>query len=145
MTPKAKKPETWRHALERRIATVRKTAEKRVNEGWERAMELLPPEPRKAVKRLTATVERTRHDLRKRAEKRVTEARKRAEKAVGTVRKRAEGLVEEVHERAEKVVTPLVRRLDVASRADIERLRKRLEHVERRLETKPHHETTAAA
>ena len=92
----------------------------------------MPPAPRKAVKRLTANVDRVRHDLVKRGDKLATDVRKRAERLGTDLQKRIEG-----------VVTPLTHRLDVASRADVDRLRKRLHELERRMEAKAHHAHTA--
>lgn len=128
MTPK--KTQDWRKVLPRRIGELRRTVEKEVLKRWDDATELLPPAPRKAVKRLTANVDRARHDLVKRGDKFATDVRKRAERLGTDLQKRIEG-----------VVTPLTDRLDVASRADVERLRKRLHELERRV---GHHPTPTA-
>ena len=120
----AKKPENWRKALPRRINELQRRVEKRVRQGWDEAIELLPPAPRKAAQRLTANVERARHDLRKQADQLVADARKRAERLSG-----------EVQKRVEDVVAPLTSRLDVASRTEVERLRKRVHELERRIES----------
>jgi polyhydroxyalkanoate synthesis regulator phasin len=119
----AKKPESWRKALPKRVNELQRTAEKQMRKTWERAVELLPPAPRKAVKQLTARVERTRHDL-----------RKRGDKVVADMRKRADKLTADVQKRIERAVTPMTRRLDVASRAEVDRLHKRLHELERRVE-----------
>ncbi len=129
----AKKPESWRKALPRRINELQRTVEKRVREGWEEAIGMLPPVPRKAVKRMEANVEKARHDLRKRGDKLITDARKRAERLTG-----------EVQKRLEDAVAPLTHRLDVASRAEVDRLRKRLHEVERRLESHGTHSAHTA-
>jgi polyhydroxyalkanoate synthesis regulator phasin len=129
----AKKAQGWRTMLPRRVAELRRTLEKRVRKGWEEATGMLPPAPRKAVKRMTADVERLRHDLMKRGEKVVTEARKRAERAGADLQKRVE-----------RAVTPLASRLDVASRGDVERLRKRVHELERRIESHGHAPSAAA-
>ena len=94
----AKKPESWRKALPRRVNELQRTAEKQMRKTWERAVELLPPAPRKTVKQLTARVERTRHDLRKRGDKVVADLRKRAETLTADVQKRVERAVQlQVH------------------------------------------------
>ncbi len=130
---KPKKPESWRKALPKRVAELQRTMQKRVRKGLEGAVELLPPAPRKAVKRLTASVERTGEEWRKRGDKMVTDARKRAERFGG-----------EVQKRVEKAIEPVTRRLDVASRADVERLQRRLHEIERRMEAhRPHVGTPA--
>ena len=128
----AKKTQDWRKVLPKRMGELRRTIEKEASKRWEEATELLPPAPRKAVKRLTANVDRVRHDLVKRGDKFATDVRKRAERLGTDFQKRFEG-----------VVTPLTHRLDVASRADVDRLRKRLHELERRMESKAHHATTA--
>jgi polyhydroxyalkanoate synthesis regulator phasin len=129
----AKKTQDWRKALPRRIGELQRTVEKEVLKRWEAATDLLPPAPRKAVKQLTANVDRVRHDLLKRGDKLATDVRKRAERLGTDFQKRVEG-----------VVTPLTQRLDVASRADVDRLRKRLHELERRMESKAHHATPVA-
>jgi BMFP domain-containing protein YqiC len=129
----AKKSVSWRKGLPQRIGELQREAEKRFNKGWDRAMELLPPAPRKAVKQFTTNVERARHDL-----------RKRGDKVVADVRKRTESLTADVQKRIEGAVTPLTRRLDVASRSEVERLRRRLDHLERRIESHGPHSGAAA-
>jgi polyhydroxyalkanoate synthesis regulator phasin len=127
MTTARKKAETWRTALPKRMNKLQKTVEKRVQKGWEQVTEMLPPAQRKAVKRLTARVEHARNDMRKRGDKALARARKQAENLTADVEKRIKG-----------VVTPLTERMDVATRGDVERLRKRLEHLERRVEAHGH-------
>ena len=123
----AKKPMSWRKALPKRFTELQRTVEKELRKNWERATDMLPPAPRKAVKRMTANVERMQHDLQKRGDKLVADARKRAERLSTDVRKRFE-----------EVVTPVTSRFDVASRAEVDRLRKRLHDLERRIETAGH-------
>jgi polyhydroxyalkanoate synthesis regulator phasin len=117
--------------LPKRIGELQRTIEKETRKRWEEATDLLPAAPRKAVKRLTANVDRVRHDLVKRGDKLAADVRKRAERLGTDLQKRIEG-----------VVTPLTHRLDVASRADVDRLRKRLHELERRMESKAHHAST---
>ncbi|HVO26661.1 MAG TPA: phasin family protein [Candidatus Margulisiibacteriota bacterium] len=125
MTPK--KTQDWRKVLPKRIGELRRRVEKEVTKRWEEATDMLPPAPRKALKRFTADVDRMRHDVVKRGDKFATDMRKRAERAGTDLQKRIEG-----------VVTPLTHRLDVASRADVDRLRKRLHELERRMESRGH-------
>jgi polyhydroxyalkanoate synthesis regulator phasin len=127
MTMTAKKPESLRKALPRRFNELQRTFEKQVRKTWDRATDMLPPAQRKAVKRMTANVERARHDLRKRGDKMMADARKRAER-----------FTEQVQKRVEKAVTPLTRRLDVATRGEVERLHKRLHELERRVQAHGH-------
>jgi polyhydroxyalkanoate synthesis regulator phasin len=133
MTAKRKKATGWRQALPRQLNELQATVEKRVRKGLEEVTELLPPAPRKAVKRLTADVDRMRHDLRKRGDKVLADTRKRTERLTAEIQKRVEG-----------AMTPLARSLDVASRSEVERLRKRLDHLEHRLETRAEHSSVPA-
>jgi polyhydroxyalkanoate synthesis regulator phasin len=132
-TMTAKKAEKGRKGLPHRIAELQRTVEKQVRKRLDQATDLLPAAPRKAMKRLTADVDRARHDLRKRGDKLVADARKRAER-----------LGADLQKRIEDVVTPLTHRLDVASRADVDRLRKRLHELERRIESHGQHPSTTA-
>ena len=146
---KAKKQETWAKTVTKRVAGVRKDAEKQIRTGMDRALNALPPAPRKAVKEFTANVEKTQNklvkraeglakDMRKRAEGLVKDFSKRAEGVLKTVNKRTEGVTATIEKRFDGVVKPLTKRLDVASRSEVDRLRKRIEHLERRIETKSH-------
>ena len=106
MPAKTAKAESWRKALPRRLTELRRTTERRVRKGWDETMELLPPAPRKALKRLTTNVDRARHDLRKTGDRMVADARKRAER-----------LAEEVQTRLESSIEPLISRLDANAAA----------------------------
>ena len=128
---KAKKPASWTKVVSQQVTGIQHTAEKQLRKGWDRGMEMLPPAWRKTAKRLTADVERTRHDLRKRGEKALADVRK----ATGQLTARAE-------KRVVDVLTPMTKRLDVPTRAEVARLRKRLEDVERRMQG---HGSSAAA
>jgi len=128
-----KKTQDWSKVLPRRLTELQRAAEKQVRKGVDQAIELLPPAPRKSVKQFQANVERARHDFRKRSEKLVAE-----------VRKRTEHLAANVQKRIEDAVTPLTKGLDVASRTEVDRLRRRLEHLERRLESHGEHPGAAA-
>lgn len=119
-----KKTPNWRTALPKRVTELQRTVEKQLRKNWDRATDLLPPAPRKAVKRFTAEAERAREEFRKRGEKLVADTRKRAER-LGT----------DMQKRIEAVVTPLTTRFDVASRAEVDRLRKRVHELERRIES----------
>lgn len=76
----------------------------------------------KAAKTLQADVEKSRRDLAKRAGHAARDARRRVEAVAGNVRRQVEG-----------AVAPVTKRLDVASRSEVDRLRKRLDQVEKRL------------
>lgn len=97
-----------------RAAEVLSGARKRVDS-------LLPAAQRKEIARLEARVARFQKD--------VTRARERAQsRAEGLAR----GLWTGVEKRAVAVVRPIVSRLNLASRGDVERLRRRIGDLERR-------------
>lgn len=117
-----------------------KAAGKQVRETLERLAE----PPRKAVADIQTDLTKRGRELRKRADetlrglrsdaaKQRREVEKRARKTVGEVRDRAEALARDVRRQVEEVVGPLATRLDVASRSDIETLRKRIDRIERRV------------
>ena len=133
MPAKTKKEETWRKVLPKRITALQRTMEKELRKRWDEATDLLPPAPRKALKRFTGDVDRARMDL-----------RKRGDKAVADFRRRAERLREEMQKRLEGVIEPLTHRFDVATRSEFTRLQKRVHELERRIEThRPHSGTPA--
>jgi BMFP domain-containing protein YqiC len=124
MTAKSTRAESWSTAMPKRLSELQRTAQKRIRKQWESTVDMLPPVPRKALKRLTANVDRAGQDLRKSGERVVADARKRAQRLTGGVQKRLESTIE-----------PLITRLDVASRKDIERLQRRLHDLERRVQS----------
>ena len=130
---KAKKQPTWRARLAGRVATFQRAAEKQARRGWERGVEMLPPEARKMTKQLSAEVDRAGRDL-----------RKRGERLVANVRKATSGLAEQAEKQVKTMLTPVTRRFDVATRSEVDRLRKRLEQVERRLHAHGGHTSVAA-
>jgi BMFP domain-containing protein YqiC len=122
MAAKSTKAGNWGTAMPKRLSELGETARKRIRKQWNETIEMLPPVPRKALKRLTANVDRARHDL-----------RKSGDRVVADVRKRAERLTDETQKRLETTIGPLMNRLDVASRKDMERLQRRLHELERRI------------
>jgi vacuolar-type H+-ATPase subunit H len=120
--------------LQGRVNELQKTAEKTLRQGVERTFELLPPAPRKAVKGWVADLDKARTNLRKRTDKVLSDARKRVDRVTSDVQKRVE-----------QAVSPVTRNFSFASRKDIDSLRKRVEHIERRLAATSHHETSAVA
>ena len=123
---KARKQINRRTVVSQRVAKLQRAAEKEMRKQWERVVEMLPPAVRKAAKRFTGDVDRARRDLRKRGERMIADARKARE-----------NFVAEAEKRFTTALTPVTRRLDIATRAEVERLRKRLEHVERRVQSHP--------
>jgi len=133
---KTKKVEGWTEVLPRRFTELQATVEKRVRKGLDEVAEMLPMEPKKVVKRLTADVERVRHDLRKRGEA----LRKQGDKMFADTRKRTEKFTTQVQKRVEGAIVPLTKSLDLASRTEVEKLRKRLE---RKIDVRAEHSATA--
>jgi polyhydroxyalkanoate synthesis regulator phasin len=155
MAGKRAKPARAGRAFSHGFATLHRVAERRLRNGWEDIVEMLPPGPRKAVKRLSAEVERVRQEWLKRSDRMVGDARKRAKdfakgaekrvrKSLDPLCKRIEQSVEPMQKRLEKSIKPLMTRLDVASRKDIERLQRRLQQLERRVESHGHHASPSA-
>ncbi len=133
MPAKAHKAESWTTAMPKRLIELRRTAQRQMRKQWDEAVDMLPPVPRKALKRLTANVDRARADLRKSGDRMVADARKRAGR-----------LADEVQKRLENTIEPLMTRLDVASRKDIDRLQRRLHELERRVHSQRHHPSASA-
>jgi hypothetical protein len=112
--------------LPKQLRQARARTEKLVNKTWKQALELLPAGPRKRVKTAAARVE-----------KRATDLQKRGERVLKNARRQGENLVSRVETRAVEAMKPIVRRLDIASRNDIERLSRRVAQLERRFSRKP--------
>lgn len=87
----------------------------------------LPAAPRKRLAEIEARVERATRDLEKAGERAVKQARTRVESLLGGFERTALGAVK-----------PLVSRLDVASKSDVDRLRKRIAELEKRVTTPGH-------
>jgi len=122
MAAKSTRAGHWSTAMPKRLSELGETARKRIRKQWNETIEMLPPVPRKALKRLTANVDQARHDL-----------RKSGDRVVASARKRAERLADEAQKRLEGTIGPLMNRLDVASRKDMDRLQRRLHELERRI------------
>jgi polyhydroxyalkanoate synthesis regulator phasin len=126
MTTRPNTVSEWMEMLPKRARKFRTRVEKEVNKRFDRAIEMLPVQQRRAVKRFTADVERF-----------GTRLQKRGDKLVATVRKRYEEATHDLEKRVEHAVKPWTHRLDLATRTDVERLRKRVEHLERRVPARP--------
>jgi len=133
MKGKNKKQVSWSTLVSQRITALQRTTEKQMRAGWERGMDLLPPALRKTTKQLTTDLERRRQD-----------ARKRGARLVSDIRKAASSLTAQAEKRVASVLSPVTRRFDVATRAEVEKLRKRLDQVERRLHTQSSQSSAAA-
>jgi F0F1-type ATP synthase membrane subunit b/b' len=126
--------------LPKRVEKARARAEKIVGSAWKQTLDALPARPRKAVKDVAAQLERATTDFRRRRER----ALKEVTGALKEARARRRNLVATFEKRAAAAVKPLVARLDVASRADVDRLARRISQLERRMHVKPVKESVAA-
>lgn len=136
----AAKKSTKTKSIPERIEEIQVAASKQVRE----AIDFLGSEPRKVVgdlrsefdkasKKLGHSAEKAVKELRSDIDKRRKDLTKRAEKAVKDARKQAETFAADVRKQVEHAVEPVTTRLDVASRADVDRLRKRLDQLEKRM------------
>jgi len=91
----------------------------------------LPELPRKGLSQLQARVERATKDIEKARDRALKQARTRVETFLGNVEKTAVGAVK-----------PIVERLDIATKGDVDKLRKRVAELEKRLHKT--HESAAA-
>jgi hypothetical protein len=134
-----------RRDLPKQLRQARTRTEKLVNRTWKQALDLLPTGPRKRVKTAVARVDKAAANLQRRVDKAATNLQKRSERALKNARKRSENLVDRVETRAVEVAKPIVKRLDIASRHDVERLSRRVAQLERRVSRKPKTRQHAAA
>jgi len=142
---------TRRVTMPKRLERVQAEAKRAIGRGYKATLEFLPAGPRKAVKELASQLEAAAGDLTKRGEKalKVVEKRRtallgrvekavrsferRGERALATVETQSSKFAATVEHRAVQVVKPLVRRLDIAAASEVEKLSKRLAHLERKL------------
>ena len=122
-------------------------AERAIGRGYEATLRLLPPQSRKAVKRLASQIGSTAEDVRARGrdalravEKQGDALRDRFERAIerrertrAAIQRRGAELVTAFERRLVRAVKPFVRRFDIAAASEVEQLRKRLAQLERKL------------
>lgn len=130
----AKQTKSLFNGLPKRVQKARTRAEKLLGSAWKQALDTLPTRQRRAVKDVTA-----------RLEKATTELQRHRTRALKEVTAQREQLVARVEHRAAQAVKPLARIVDVASRSDVERLSKRISQLERRVQQRPKHEPVAVA
>ena len=82
----------------------------------------LPETSRKSISQLQTRVERATKDIEKARDRALKQARTRVESFLGEVEKTAAG-----------VIKPIVDRLDIATKGDVDRLRKRVNELEKRV------------
>jgi poly(hydroxyalkanoate) granule-associated protein len=73
-------------------------------------------------------------DLFTQAQKLRTDLQKRAERAVRDLEERGQRIVTAIEKQAEKSVEPIVRGLNLPTRDELEKLKKRIAHLEKRLD-----------
>ena len=129
-------------------------AEKALNRGWEVAFEVLPERAEKLVRdftkrtrKVSSDLEKRRKQALKRLEKTVGDVEKqgkritsRAEKRIGDVvslfEKRIDSVVSTVEKNVAGAVRPVAERLDIASRAELTTVKRRLTAIEKSIGTK---------
>lgn len=160
-----KKSAGWRGEVAKQMGTLQKRAEKGLDEALkmlppaqrktvkeltanvDRARAAFRKRADGLVKDVRKRAEGMMKDVNKRTEKVSARLQKRVEGAVSPLSKRAEGMLKDLGKRAEKVsaqaekrveglVVPLTKRLDLASRRDVDKLRKRLDQLEKRMGSK---------
>lgn len=87
------------------------------------AVDLLSKDRQKAVQEILAQAQKLRTDLQKRAERAVKDLEERGQRIVAVIEKQAKEGVE-----------PIVRGLNLPSRDDVEKLKKRLSMLEKRID-----------
>lgn len=123
--------------LPKQVGQARARAEKLIGRTLKDALELVPSRPRKVVKSAMARVEKVATDLDRQRIRTLKRVRKQGEVFVGRVEKSATDAVRRLERGAVSAVKPLVHRLDVASRHDVERLSQRIALLERRVARQP--------
>lgn len=130
--------------LPKRVDKARTRAEKIIGSALKQAVEALPSQPRKALKDATAQFEKVTAAVQKRQARALKDVtaqigqvasavQKRQARVLKEVTARRDRLVATVEKQAVAVVKPIVARLDVASRADVNRLSKRVAQLEKRV------------
>lgn len=117
-------PQSILPRLPRQLTTVRHDLESAARQAWDEAIDLLPSGTRKAVQRFARDLTRRQTGVQQRLERTRSDAGTRAARVFSAL----------IH-RAESTVAPIVHRFDIASRAEVDRLRKRVTALERRAPT----------
>ncbi|MFN8643496.1 MAG: hypothetical protein U0802_18235 [Candidatus Binatia bacterium] len=138
-------------ALPKRIERAQAEAEKALNRGVKKTLQMLPPGPRKAVRELGSQLDEAASDLRARSRKvlRTVERRgeamadrveavvhraeRRGERALKQAEREGTKWLEAIETGAKRVMRAVVERLDVASAHDVSALARRVAVLERKL------------
>ncbi|MGH7821307.1 MAG: phasin family protein [Candidatus Binatia bacterium] len=105
------------------IRSLQKEGEKLASRVQKEVLNLVSKDQRKALERVLDQATRIRKDL-----------QKRAERAMKEIETRAEKLFKRIEARAEQGIDPVIRRLNLPSRQDVESLGKRLSMLEKKVE-----------
>jgi len=87
------------------------------------ATDLLSKDRKRAVQDLLSQAQKLRSDL-----------QKRAERAVRDIEERGQKIVTALEKQADKSIEPIVRRLNMATREELDKLKKKVALIEKRLE-----------
>ncbi len=111
--------------LQTNMKRLQKEAESLLRRTQKQASTLITKDQRRAVDRLLSQATRLRDDLEKRADRATKDMESRAERFLSTLEKEAS-----------KRINPLLRRLDLPSRQELQTLNRRISQLERQLTAK---------
>lgn len=112
--------------LQSNMKRLQRDAEGLLGRTRKQASQLISRDQRKAVDRLFSQAKKLRSDLEKRAERASKEVETRAERFLSTLEKETA-----------KRVAPLLKRLDLPSRKELDALSRRIGQLEKRLRSQP--------
>lgn len=127
MVEKAGKGKVSVEQVQDAIRRLRKDGEELLKRVREEAGRLLSKDSRKAAQ-----------DLVDQARKLTTDLQKRAEEAIRRIEKRGQQAIEAIEKEAQKRIEPIASRLNIPSRDEVEKLKKRVSNIEKRLEELAH-------
>jgi F0F1-type ATP synthase membrane subunit b/b' len=111
------------HQVQTTLHRVQKEGERVVDRLRKDAKDLLGKDRKKAVEDLLSQAQKLRNDIQRRAERTLKDIEERGQKIVAAIEKQAE-----------KGLEPLIRSLNLPTRDEVEKLKKRILLVEKRLE-----------
>jgi polyhydroxyalkanoate synthesis regulator phasin len=109
--------------LQSNMKRLQREAEGLLGRTRKQATQLISRDQRRALDRILSRAKKLRADL-----------EKRAERASKTVESRAERLLATLDKETAKRLTPIVKRLDLPSRKEVQALSRRIGHLEKRME-----------
>ncbi len=111
------------HQVQSTLHRVQKEGERVVDRLRKDARDLLGKDRKKAVQDLLSQAQKLRNDIQRRAERTMKDLEERGQKIVAAIERQAE-----------KGMEPFVRGFNLTTRDELEKLKKRVAHVEKRLE-----------